>query len=314
MKKLSLVILIMAVLLLGGCNLVEGINSNNESEENSASEDHNDNQSNPDDVYVPVQEYTGEGYDLANGKETDRIANENLDVVEDAVKQFFQEEYKTEVKVHQIVGNVDGATVFVESVGQPHFYTYAIVPIDKANETIMADKVWSQEGEIESAVMSGIYGMVMKKEFEHLTSLIEEASKEYNLTGLNKEAIPIGGKQYSNEYYFVGIRNDEPFLPAFEEYLQNPERTVEEWYKIIDVNRIDSESIRIVINLHMAEEDQEPNQEALQEIVQRIEKADDIPKGLYAIMLHDNYINKRLGSANKENTIERGHPNDIVKE
>ncbi|MDQ0233676.1 hypothetical protein J2S19_005033, partial [Metabacillus malikii] len=38
--------------------------------------------------------------------------------------------YKTEVKVHNVVGSQDAATVFVESVGEPHFYTYAVVPIE----------------------------------------------------------------------------------------------------------------------------------------------------------------------------------------
>ncbi|WP_079708949.1 DUF1672 family protein [Paraliobacillus ryukyuensis] len=314
MKKLSLVILIMAVLLLGGCNLVEGINSNNESEENSASEDNNDNQSNPDDKYVPVQEYTGEGYTLANGKETDRIANENRDVVEDAVKQFFQEEYKTEVKVHQIVGNVDGATVFVESVGEPHFYTYAIVPIDKANESIRTDKVWSQEGQVEGAIIAGIYGMIMKEEFQHLNNLIEEINSKYNLTGLNERAIAIGANQYSTQYYFMNILPNGYFKFVYDKYIKNPDRNVEEWAEIIDVDKIDPEEINVAINLYMAEKGQEPDQKAFQELVKKVEEDDDIPKGNYGVFLHDNKIDKKSATGHKDNSLTRSYPDDIIKE
>ncbi|WP_256860519.1 DUF1672 family protein [Paraliobacillus ryukyuensis] len=294
--------------------MVEGINSSNESEENSASEENNDNENHSDDIYVPVQEYTGEGYTLANGKETDRIANENRDVVEDAVKQFFQEEYKTEVKVHQIVGNVDGATVFVESIGEPHFYTYAIVPIDKTTETIMADKVWSQEGAVEDAIMTGIYGMVMEEEFQHLTDIIEEINAEYNLTGLNEEAVPIGANRYSNEYYFVSIGSEEHFNKAFDKYIQKQDRTREEWANMLELDSIAPEEIRIAINLYMAEEDQNPDQKAFQELVRQIEEAKNIPKGIYALNLHDNNISKRVGSGDKENTLERAYPEDIIKE
>ena len=77
-----------------------------------------------------MQDYTGEGYTLKNGSKTDTIAQENKEEITKAVEMFFLERYKTEVMVHNMVGAADGATVFVESVGEPHFYTYAIVPID----------------------------------------------------------------------------------------------------------------------------------------------------------------------------------------
>ncbi|GAE94922.1 hypothetical protein JCM21714_4122 [Gracilibacillus boraciitolerans JCM 21714] len=126
------------------------------------------------DYYVPVQEYKGEEYTLPNGKKTDRIANENREEIEKAIKSFFKEEYKTEVKVHNIVGNVDGATVMVESIGgEPHFYTYAIIPIDTEKEIVLKEKVWSQEMAIESAIMTGgIYGLIEKDKFDNLTNLI----------------------------------------------------------------------------------------------------------------------------------------------
>ncbi|WP_245911394.1 DUF1672 family protein [Paraliobacillus ryukyuensis] len=294
--------------------MVEGINSSNESEENSASEDHNDNQSNPDDVYVPVQEYTGDGYTLANGKETDLIANENRDVVEDAVKQFFQEEYKTEVKVHQIVGNVDGATVFVESVGEPHFYTYAIVPIDKANESIRTDKVWSQEAAVEDAISAGIYGKVQEEKFHNLTTLIENVAKQYNLVGLQDEAISVGANLYSNEYYFTSIFDEEPFIKVLNNYLDDPNQTINEWNKMLNIKKLDPNSIGITINLYMANEGADPDREAFDQLVKTIEKAKNIPKGNYAIFLHDNLINKKRASGSKDNSLRKSTPEEIIKE
>ncbi len=70
------------------------------------------------------------------------------------------EKYKTEVIVHNMVGAVDGATVFVESVGEPHFYTYAIVPIDVDQKEVNSENVWSQEGQVENAIITGIFAMI----------------------------------------------------------------------------------------------------------------------------------------------------------
>src|SRR4051794_9874828 len=78
---------------------------------------------------VSVQKYTGEGYALKDGEETDKIAEANRDEIELAVKKYFSKIYKTEVIVHNLVGAIDGVSVFVESVGEPHFHAFAIVPI-----------------------------------------------------------------------------------------------------------------------------------------------------------------------------------------
>ncbi|WP_018934424.1 DUF1672 family protein, partial [Gracilibacillus lacisalsi] len=231
--RISLVVIMMvSVVILSGCGELLKEIYNYESS-------HIDNGVNGKDpeVLMPVQEYTGEEYTLRNGKETDKIANANRKVIEKAVKRFFDEEYNTEVIVHNIVGNQDGATVFVESVGEPHFYTYAIIPINKQNEEMLVDHVWSQEGQIENAIMAGIYGMVMEKEFQHLTDLIEEVNQEYNLTGLNKEAIPVGANRFSNEYYFVTIWDDKDFEGAYREYLKNSNRSGKEWEETIQLNK-----------------------------------------------------------------------------
>lgn len=94
--------------------------------------------------FESVQDYTGEGYTLKNGEEADRIAEEHRKEVESAVRDFFLKEYKSEVKVHNVVGNVDGATVFVESTGPVHFYSNAIVSMDLSEKGAGTFHLWTE--------------------------------------------------------------------------------------------------------------------------------------------------------------------------
>ena len=284
--------LLLVILILGGCSLLNQSAQNNEKDNTNA-----------DDVYVPVQEYTGEEYALPNGKKTGKIANENRDVIERAIKEFFLEEYKTEVKVHNIVGNIDGATVFVESIGEPHFYTYAIIPIDKKSESILTDAIWTQEGAVEDSIITGLYGFVEKEKFLNLTNFLESFSQEYGLTGLNKEALKAGERNFSNEYYIVGIRDNDPFQNVIELYFENPNRTREEWRSILNVDAINPSAIRIAIELYIANQEGEPNQEVFEKLLREIEDLDNIPKGLYAISMHDNFIHREKAIGHKENTL-----------
>ncbi|SHN24355.1 DUF1672 family protein [Gracilibacillus kekensis] len=303
-KNNIIAIVILSTLLLGGCNWMSEVSPGNL----------NDNEEiNTEDYYVPVQEYTGKEYTLPNGKETDRIANENREEIEEAIKSFFKKEYKTEVKVHNIVGNVDGATVMVESIGEPHFYTYAVIPINKKTEQIYSEKVFSQEGQVENAIMAGVYGMIMEEEFQNLNDLIEKTKNDYNLTGINKEAIPIGADRYSNEHLKVTIFDDNEFEAIAEEYLENPNRTADEWKKAFNIDNVAPKDIVIAINLFMTDQNVEPNQQAFEHLIKALEQANNIPKGAYAIRLHDNYISKN-GSGSKDNSIERAHPDELLKD
>src|SRR5690625_151877 len=119
--------------------------------------------------YVSIQEYTGEGYTLHDANEEyGEIAEENRDTVVAAVEQYFLDNYSAEVEVHNIVSAMDGVTVFVESVGEPHFNTFAIVPIDLQNEEIKTDSVWSSDGQVEYAIKGGLYAMAFAYEFAKL--------------------------------------------------------------------------------------------------------------------------------------------------
>ena len=80
--------------------------------------------------------------------------------MEKAVKKFFIDNYKTEIIAHNIVGTSKAASVFVESVDEPHFYTLAIIPVDNEKKTIKPDGVWSLEWEVEQEIIAELLAMI----------------------------------------------------------------------------------------------------------------------------------------------------------
>lgn len=65
-----------------------------------------------------------------------------------------------------MVGAKDGATVFVESKGEPHFFTYAVVPINVKEKKVMTDQIWADEFQVENAIKGGLYHMIFSEEFK----------------------------------------------------------------------------------------------------------------------------------------------------
>ncbi|MCY7791398.1 DUF1672 family protein [Bacillus haynesii] len=96
-------------MLLGGCmNLDLGNHDKNgdKTEANNNQEEYNQN-------LIRVQDYTGQGYALDGGQATAKIAEAHHEEIEKAVKAFCLDKYKTKVKVHNIVGALNAASVFV---------------------------------------------------------------------------------------------------------------------------------------------------------------------------------------------------------
>ncbi|SHN24390.1 DUF1672 family protein [Gracilibacillus kekensis] len=304
-KNNIIAIVILSTLLLGGCNWMSEVSPGNL----------NDNEEiNTEDYYVPVQEYTGKEYTLPNGKETDRIANENREEIEEAIKLFFKEEYKTEVKVHNIVGNVDGATVFVESIGKPHFYTYAMIPIDKKQEIILTENIWTQEMVVEDAIITGLYGMAYKHEFDVLDKLLEKISNQYDITGKTNEAIKNSvGAGFSTNFYFVQVADDEPFKSILNDYLENKKMEPENLKKLFSNSGMSSEALLISIKMYMST-DEEPNKKAFEELVNAVKESNDIPRGAYSIIINKNEVIRTTGISEGENSLEQSYPNDIIKD
>ncbi len=266
------------------------------------------------DTFVRVQDYTGEGYVLRNGEDADKIAEEKSDEVQKAAKDFFMEKYKTDVKVHNIVGNVDGATVFVESTGPVHFYTTAIVPIDLSQKKVMKNEVVSLEGEVESAIRGGLYHLMFEKEFAELDQYLEKIVAENKVVGKTREAIEkVGGTGYMTPYYFITTSSsDEAIKPVFDEYIKNPNTPPSKLKTLFDVDKFSVENLKINLQLFMEEEDVEPSKELFNQIPKDLREMNSIPKGSYSLIINDNLINEKVDDGYKENSLRIGVPDYIV--
>ncbi|USK34185.1 DUF1672 domain-containing protein [Bacillus sp. F19] len=297
-------------LMLGGCSDMNNAGTEKEIEKQTAAQEEKQRE----DVFVSVQDYKGEGYELDNGEKTDKIAEANREEIDQAVKAFFQDTYKTEVKVHNVVGAVDGATVFVESVGEPHFYTFAIVPIDVNEEKILTDKVGSQEGQVEDAIMTGLFAMIFDEEIAVLDQYMEKAVSEHPVTGITGEALQkVRAGGFSTPYYYINTAGDK-FDVLFDEYLKDPQKSSEEWKAFYSKDMYEPEDIITTVYLYMEDKNAEPDKAVFDKIVSGIEKTIGLPKGSYSVYLNDNLVDKTNSRGVKDNSLERSFPNDIIRE
>ncbi|SDY17450.1 Protein of unknown function [Evansella caseinilytica] len=306
MKKRLGLISISLIFLVGGCMTMSDDNNKENQQANQPTEEEFN------DRYVSVNDYTGEGYNLPNGEATEPIAKEKFAEIEAAMKQFFLDEYKTEVIVHNAVGNVHGATVFVESVGEPHFHTYAMIGIDVEKDKILTDQIWTETDQVEQGIFSGLLAMIMNEEFAALDAYIEKLVSENPIVGLREEAVNnVKANAYSTPYYFVQTMT---FLTEMERlnniYFENPEISKEELKDHFDEEAFKEGKMGISINLYMKEPGVEPDRKLFTQIVENITKLDNIPPGRYSIYLHDNTINKLSAIGDKENSLEEI---DIIK-
>ena len=262
---------------------------------------------------VSVQDYNGEGYALRNGEETDKIAEDNREEIEVAVKKFFSEKYKTDVIVHNLVGAIDGASVFVESQGEPHFHTIAIVPIDVKSKRVKTDSVWSQEGQVENALSAGLFALAYEKEINNLDAFVNQVIKDYPVVGKNMEAVNNTSSGFYTSYYFISAF-DEIFNKLNSLYMKDQNISKEEIRKFLDDSKFDPESVSITLNLFMKEANTEPDEKAYDEIISKINENDDLPKGAYSLILNDNTIDSKYGTNSNDNSISKNVLNKIVKE
>lgn len=264
--------------------------------------------------YVPVQEYVGEGFTLESDRGTAELAEKHKDEVEQAVQKFFLEQYKTEVKVHNIVGTTDAASIFVESIGEPHFYTLAIIPLDVKSKEVKFDEVWSLEGEVEMAIITGIFAMIYEEEFAVLDKYLEGIVQEYPVVGKKIEAIAnVGANKHATPYYRLNA-DLMFFQEIYDAYLENPKRSIEDWKELSQSIDYEPEDFTITIELFMSEAGMAPDEKLIDKIVSDIKEMKQLPRARFTVYINDNYIDKTNGRGTKENTIERGNPELIIKE
>ncbi|QUW20811.1 DUF1672 family protein [Sporosarcina sp. Marseille-Q4063] len=264
--------------------------------------------------YVPVQEYIGEGFTLAPDNGTDAIAESHKDEVEQAVEKFFKETYKTDIKVHNIVGTTDAASVFVESVGEPHFYTLAIIPVDVKNETVETDGVWSLEGEIEMSIITGLLAMINDEEFAVLDGYLEKLANENLIAGKRIEALAnVGANKHATPYYRLNSSID-PFQDLLDAYFENPNRALEGWKSLAKDFSYNPDEISVAIDLFMPEKDIDPSDELINRIASDIIAMNGLPHAEYVIYLHDNFVDKTSGRGDKDNSLDWDNPDIIIGE
>lgn len=301
-------------IILGGCNMgtdnTKGTEAKTETEVQPG--DKQEIAMNTENL-VRVQDYNGKGYAFRDGEETDKIAEANREDIEVVVKKFFSEKYKTEVIVHNLVGAVDGVSVFVESVGEPHFHAFAIVPIDVKSKTVNTDGVWSQEGQVENALSGGLFAMAYEKEMATLDSFVNKIAEDYPVVGKTKDAVDKTDSGYSTPYYYLNFYTDV-FDQLNSMYLENQNVSKEQLRSFLDENKFEPEAVKITLNLFMKEPNVDPDKETYSKIVSGIESMEGLPRGAYTLLLHDNLIDSKYGSGSKNNSIEETTINEIMKE
>jgi hypothetical protein len=293
--------------LLGGCVSMGNTNSGEPDIQDEQNADENEN-------FVSIQDYKGQGFELRGSlKETGEIAEDNRAEIETAVQGFFKENYKTDVTIHNIVSAADGVSVFVESVGEPHFYTFAIVPIDVNNKEVKTDSVWSQEGQVENAIQSGLYAMAFDQKFQKLDEYFNKLIKQYPVVGRPVEVVEnVRADGFATPYYYMSTVG-ETFESILEMYLENPNISKEDIASYFHHNEFDTKYAIITVYLFMEEATAEPDNELFNTIVSDLNELDGIPRGEYTVLLNDNLIDKRKGIGTKDNTL-RTDKEKIVKE
>jgi hypothetical protein len=295
------------IFLLGGCVSMGNTNSGEPESLDKQNAYENEN-------FVSIQDYKGQGFELRGSlKETGEIAEDNRAEIETAVQGFFKENYKTDVTIHNIVSAADGVSVYVESVGEPHFYTFAIVPIDVNNKVVKTDRVWSQEGQVENAIQSGLYAMAYDQKFQKLDEYFNKLIKEYPVVGRPMEVVEnVRADGFATPYYYMSTVG-ETFESILEMYLENPNISEEDIASYFHHNEFDTKYAIITVYLFMEEATAEPDNDLFNTIVSDLNELEGIPRGEYTVLLNDNLVDKRRGIATKDNTL-RTDKDKVIKE
>ncbi len=261
----------------------------------------------PDDIYESVLTYTGDGYDLPGGEKTEEIAKEHKAEVVKATKDYIKKTYKTDIEVHNMVGNKDGVTVFFESKGNLHFYSTAIVPINVKEGKVISSGVWTLEGEVEGAICAALYTLVKEEEFNELDQLLQTFPSQYPIAGRTMQSIEnVRGKGHINPYYFIQATHlDEAIQPVYNLYLDDPNTSIKKLREAYQSDKFDPTFFTVSIHFFMKEKDEQPDREIFDEIVTAVDTNQDLPAGTYSIYLHDHYVIKSNAAALKDNSLSR---------
>lgn len=200
--------------------------------------------------------------------------------------------YKTDVKVNNIVPARNAAVVMVEGVEPIQFHTYVIVGLILNKDEV--GNARSDEGEVEKAIVGGLYAKAYEEEFKNLDVFAEKIAKENNLLGIRAEAIDkTASDGYTSNYYFLSIfALDYP--SAYIAYLENPKISTEELKKLFEKDDPTNKNISIPMKFFVRG-NKLPEQGVADDLANEIKQEEGIPKGRYAVLIYKNFIVNRVG-------------------
>ncbi|MBC6181405.1 DUF1672 family protein [Listeria welshimeri] len=286
MKKIILSLSAM-LLLLSGC-----FNLNEKTEQEKAQEG-----------TTPVQDYVGQGFSFVDGDKSEELVKRDEDKIKQEAINYVKNTYKTDVKVNNVVPARNAAVVMVECEEPIQFHTSVIVGkvINKEGEWLAR----SDEGEVEKAIVGGLYAKAYEAEFKNLDAFVEKIAKENDLLGLQAEAInKTASDGYTNNYYFLSIfALDYPSV--YNAYLENPEISSEELKKLFEKDDSTSKNISIPMKFY-SKENILPKQEIADDLANEIKQEEGIPKGRYSVLIYKNFIVNRAGLPDGESIDVEG--------
>ncbi|MBC2090886.1 DUF1672 family protein [Listeria welshimeri] len=275
MKK-KIIGLLASLLLLGGC-----FNLNEKTEQEKAQEG-----------TTPVQDYVGQGFSFVDGDKSKELVKRDEEKIKQEAINYVKNTYKTDVKVNNVVPARNAAVVMVECEEPIQFHTSVIVGkvINKEGEWLTR----SNEGEVEKAIVGGLYAKAYEAEFQRLDTFAEKLAKENNLLGLRNEAIDkTAAEGYTSNHYFI-VAMDVYYPSVYNAYLANQGISAEELRKLFEKDDPKYEHVSVPMEFY-SKENNLPEQKLADDLAEELKQEKGLPKGSYDIRVYKNHIVNRVG-------------------
>uniref|UniRef100_UPI001431700C DUF1672 family protein n=1 Tax=Listeria valentina TaxID=2705293 RepID=UPI001431700C len=182
------------------------------------------------------------------------------------------------------------------------FHTSVIVGFDmQKKELDPLPNVRSEEGEVEGAIVSGLYAKAYKQEFEKLNSISSQLASEYSFNGINQIAIEkTHASGYEQKYFFVSISSLD-FPKVYQAYIENTAVTPMMLQKLF--TEVEDLKNKIDIPLtYFNKKNGLPEQNIVDNMGEELKKISGIPKGTYSVAVYKNFIVNRVGLPNGDST------------
>ncbi|MBC1707078.1 DUF1672 family protein [Listeria welshimeri] len=281
MKKIILSLSAM-LLLLSGC-----FNLNEKTEQEKAQEG-----------TTPVQDYVGQGFSFVDGDKSEELVKRDEEKIKQEAINYVKNTYKTDVKVNNVVPARNAAVVMVECEEPIQFHTSVIVGkvINKEGEWLAR----SDEGEVEKAIVGGLYAKAYEAEFQHLDAFAEKIAKENDLLGMREEAIDkTAAEGYTSNHYFI-VAMDVYYPSVYNAYLANQGISAEELRKLFEKDDPKYEHVSVPMEFY-SKENNLPEQKLADDLAEELKQEKGLPKGSYDIRVYKNSIVNRVGLPDGDN-------------